>query len=163
MIRLGWREGINTYTYVNENPVSYVDPRGLTPVGMAIGVGVRVIGGRAAAAAIGAAARQYGPGGMIAACIFAGVCTFNEGEEPPRGLPPEGIDPPAEGECKPGPASRPSERDKGGQSLWDPAGGEWRWFPGDKWHNPHWGHNPPDRPRAPWGNVPPGGLSPVKP
>lgn len=82
---------------------------------------------------------------------------------PPRGLPPDGVFPPSDGQCKPGPASRPSERDKGGQSLWDPKGGEWRWFPGDKWHNPHWDHNPHDRPKSPWINVPHGGLPPVKP
>ena len=72
----------------------------------------------------------------------------SEGETPPRGLPPEGISPPVpEGkQCKAGPASRLSEREKGGQSLWDPDGGEWRWFPGDKWHNPHWDHNPHDTP-----------------
>jgi hypothetical protein len=87
-----------------------------------------------------------------------------DGSDPSRGLPPEGIKPPIPeaDQCKPGPASRPSERDKGGQSLWDPNGGEWRWFPGDKWHNPHWDNNAHDRPNSPWVNVPHGGLPPVK-
>jgi hypothetical protein len=57
---------------------------------------------------------------------------------------------------------RPSERDKCGQSLWAPDGGEWRWFPGDKWHNPHWDHNSHDGKSSPWVNVPRGGLPPVK-
>lgn len=83
--------------------------------------------------------------------------------ERPRGLPPEGVSPPVDGEVKPGPASRPSERDKGGQSLWDDKGGEWRWFPGDRWHNPHWDHNPHDKPSSPWINVDHGGVPSVKP
>jgi hypothetical protein len=49
-----------------------------------------------------------------------------------------------------GPASRPSQGEKGGQSLWDPSGGEWRWFPGNKWHNPHWDYNPHDAKGSPW-------------
>ena len=79
-----------------------------------------------------------------------------------RGLPPDGVTPPADGEVKPGPASRPSERDKGGQSLWDEKGGEWRYSPGDKWHNPHWDHNPHDKPSSPWQNIPIGPLPPRK-
>lgn len=79
----------------------------------------------------------------------------------PRGLPPEGISPPVPG-TTPGPASRPSERDKGGQSLWDPDGGEWRYSPEDRWHNPHWDHNPHDRPQSPWQNIPIGDLPPRK-
>jgi RHS repeat-associated protein len=83
---------------------------------------------------------------------------------PERGLPPAGIKPPIPeaDQCKPGPASRPSEREKGGKSLWDPNGGEWRYFPGDKWHNPHWDYNPHSIPSSPWQNIPIGGLPPVK-
>ena len=84
---------------------------------------------------------------------------------PERGLPPTGVKPPIPDadQCKPGPASRPSEQKRGGKSLWDPRGGEWRYFPGDRWHNPHWDHNPHDRPGSPWQNIPIGDLSPVKP
>jgi hypothetical protein len=78
-----------------------------------------------------------------------------------RGLPPEGIKPPA-GEVKEGPASRPSEQDKGGKSLWDSSGGEWRYSPEDKWHNPHWDYNPHDKPSSPWQNVPIDRLPPRK-
>lgn len=79
---------------------------------------------------------------------------------PARGLPPEGVHPPVSGPLTPGPASRPSERSVGGQSLWDEHGGEWRYFPGDKWHNPHWDHNPHSNPNSPWDNVPINGLPP---
>lgn len=79
---------------------------------------------------------------------------------PVRGLPPEGVSPPVEGPLTPGPASRPSEAGKGGQSLWDKHGGEWRYFPGDKWHNPHWDYNGHQNPNSPWDNVPIGGLPP---
>lgn len=79
-----------------------------------------------------------------------------------RGLPPDGVRPPVEGDLTPGPASRPSEVRKGGQSLWDENGGEWRYFPGDKYHNPHWDYNPHDAPNSGWENRPIGDLPPVK-
>jgi hypothetical protein len=79
---------------------------------------------------------------------------------PARGLPPEGVHPPVSGPISPGPASRPSERNVGGQSLWDEHGGEWRYFPGDKWHNPHWDFNGHSNPNSPWDNIPINGLPP---
>lgn len=82
--------------------------------------------------------------------------------QPPRGLPPEGVSPPVAGDLTQGPASRPSEAGKGGQSLWDENGGEWRYFPGDRYHNPHWDFNPHSVPNSPWDNVPIGDLPPVK-
>ncbi len=81
-------------------------------------------------------------------------------QPPARGLPPEGVRPPVEGPLTPGPASRPSEAGKGGQSLWDKDGGEWRYFPGDKWHNPHWDYNGHGNPKSPWDNIPINGLPP---
>lgn len=81
-------------------------------------------------------------------------------QPPARGLPPEGVRPPIEGPLTPGPASRPSEAGKGGQSLWDKDGGEWRYFPGDKWHNPHWDYNGHGNPKSPWDNIPINGLPP---
>jgi hypothetical protein len=83
-------------------------------------------------------------------------------KKPERGLPPEGVNPPSEGECEVGPASRPSEQAKGGKSLRDKKGGEWRWYGGDKWHNPHWDHHPHNAPNSGWVNIPHGGLPPVK-
>lgn len=73
-----------------------------------------------------------------------------------RGLPPEGVDPPVEDPAKleTRPASRPSEVQKGGQSLWDEKGGEWRYSPEDKYHNPHWDYNPHSSTNSPWQNVP---------
>ncbi|WP_233716895.1 hypothetical protein [Mycolicibacterium vinylchloridicum] len=81
-------------------------------------------------------------------------------QPPARGLPPEGVHPPVDGPLTPGPASRPSEAGKGGQSLWDKDGGEWRYFPGDKWHNPHWDYNGHANPNSPWDNIPINGLPP---
>lgn len=95
----------------------------------------------------------------------------NDSPEPPppsppprtRGLPPEGLKPPVSGTLTPGPASRPSEQRVGGQSLWDVKGGEWRYFPGDDYHNPHWDYNPHNSAKwAPWQNVPIDNLPPVK-
>lgn len=77
-----------------------------------------------------------------------------------RGLPPAGVNPPVEGELTPGPASRPSEQARGGQSLWDEKGGEWRYFPGDRHHNPHWDYNPHNVPNSGWQNIPIGNLPP---
>lgn len=79
-----------------------------------------------------------------------------------RGLPPDGVRPPISGNLTAGPASRPSEQSLGGQSLWDDAGGEWRYFPGDGYHNTHWDYNPHDIKFAKWQNVPLGDLPPVK-
>jgi hypothetical protein len=58
----------------------YTDPDGLTPLGVAIGIGVRAIGGGAATGAIGAGARSLlGPTvGGIAACVLAGVCSASD-------------------------------------------------------------------------------------
>jgi hypothetical protein len=89
----------------------------------------------------------------------------DSGSERERGLPPEGIVPPVAepGKLTVGPASRPAERKEGGKSLWDANGGEWRYYPEDKWHNPHWDYNPHDQPKgAPWQNVPIGDLPPRK-
>ncbi len=81
------------------------------------------------------------------------------------GLPPEGIVPPAPNpnELKVDAASRSSERAKGGLSLWDTEGGEWRYASADKWRNPHWDYNPWNQgPNTPWQNIPIGNLPPHK-
>ena len=102
-------------------------------------------------------------GGAESGGNATGANNNQSGGERVRGLPPDGISPPVDGEVKPGPASRPKEQALGGQSLWDENGGEWRWYPGDRWHNPHWDYNPHDKPSSPWTNVDHGGLPSVKP
>lgn len=70
------------------------------------------------------------------------------------GLPPQGIRPPVDGPLTTGPASRPSIAAKGGQSLWDKDGGEWRYDPGqDSRHYPHWDYNPHAQKFDQWRNV----------
>ncbi|MFY9764867.1 MAG: hypothetical protein WAK42_07650, partial [Mycobacterium sp.] len=84
---------------------------------------------------------------------------------PPRphpGPPPGGVRPPIGGELTRGPASQSRARRFGGESLWDEKGGEWRYFPGDEYRNPHWDYNPHDRNNPEWENIPIGGLPPHK-
>lgn len=70
------------------------------------------------------------------------------------GLPPEGLRPPVDGPLTIGPASKPSIASKGGQSLWDKNGGEWRYDPGqDSRHYPHWDYNPHAQKFDQWRNV----------
>ena len=54
----------------------------MSPAALAIGVGIRVIGGRAVVAAPGVAARRYGAAGMVAACVLAGICAFDNQSTP---------------------------------------------------------------------------------
>lgn len=81
---------------------------------------------------------------------------------PPRGVPPEGVHPPVPGKLTPGPPSRAGERRRGAQHLWDENGGEWRYHPDDKGHNPHWDYNPHHRPNPEWKQIPIDGLPPEK-
>jgi len=123
----------------------------------ALGAPAIVAGGITAGAALGQAVAK------LFDWMGAMLSNSESGGEGVRGLPPDGVSPPVDGEVKPGPASRPSEQKRGGQSLWDDKGGEWRYFPGDRFHNPHWDHNSHGNPSSPWTNIDIGGLPSVKP
>ena len=126
----------------------------------AVGGSAIIGGGIATGAIVGNAAFDLVE--WMKGLIYTSTGVDSGGGERIRGLPPEGVTPPADGEVKPGPASRPSERDKGGQSLWDDHGGEWRYFPEDKHHNPHWDYNPHNNPSSQWQNIQIGPLPPRK-
>jgi hypothetical protein len=42
------------------------------------------------------------------------------------------------------------------RAWWDPEGGEWRFHPEDKWHDPHWDYNPWEQWNTPWQHLYPG-------
>lgn len=164
---IGLRGGVNVYGYALQQPIRLTDKRGLNASICVINphaIGCEPWTG-------GGGTPHWGGGGagalpgLGAICTMLGICEPDYQEEPPRGLHPEGLQPPVpeDKECEIGPASRPSEAAQGGQSYWDPDGGEWRWYPGDKHHNPHWDYNPHDNPNSPWQNIPHGDLPPVKP
>jgi len=51
-------------------------------------------------------------------------------------------------------SSRSSSSKAGGESWWDPNGGEWHWAKLDKWHQlPHWDYNPWTQWNSAWQNV----------
>jgi RHS repeat-associated protein len=169
--------GINLYGYVGNMPSVLIDPLGLVPPGMEIdpesernliplegGGGGGVGGGGGDFAPFEAPLENpiepaRSPSSKPVPDNIPPTC-------PPRtrGLPPSGVNPPGynPNKWKTGPASRPSERNNGGQSNWDPNGGEWRYSPSDNWHNPHWDYNPHNSPNSPWQNIPIGGLPPRK-
>jgi RHS repeat-associated protein len=151
---LGVDAGLNLYAYVDGDPVNYKDFSGKYTV--AIGIGIRIVGGRAAGAAIGAGlGRVLGPtAGAVVACVLLAVCsTAEEADEPAPQAPP--ADRPSDTpEPKVCPVPLP---DDPAQNPW-PGVGEWRGkegeaVGGDKgaWVNPETGeqlhpdlnHGPP--------------------
>ena len=73
---IGLGGGLNVYLYADANPVSYVDQSGLYATAV-LGVGIRAVGGRAAAGAVGRPiARALGGGraGHLIACALVFYC-----------------------------------------------------------------------------------------
>lgn len=69
--------------------------------------------------------------------------------------------PPREGKYREGDPSRNKPRSRGEKSLYDEKGGEWRYDPGDKYHNPHWNYKPSGKAQE-WQNISVDGLPPRK-
>ena len=57
----------------------------------------------------------------------------------------------------------PSQRARGGLSLWHARGRKWRYAPEDEWRNPHWDYDPwNEGPNTKWQNLPIGDVPPHK-
>jgi SPP1 gp7 family putative phage head morphogenesis protein len=61
--------------------------------------------------------------------------------------------PPKQSKYKEGEPSRIKPHASGEKSLYDKDGGEWRYSPEDKYHNPHWDYKPSGKAQE-WQNVP---------
>jgi len=181
---VGFREGnlhsFNRFAYGNNNPIKNVDPDGrmsIAALSYLVLAGIILIG--SAKTHQDSTQRRSGgitfgkkdsivfndsanDGGNAAKPNDTSLPDTNRG----NGLHPDGLMPPVAdpGGLNVGDASRDKERERGGKSIWDANGGEWRGAPEDKWHNPHWDYNPHNGAKGggvPWQNVPHGDL-PVK-
>ena len=76
---IGLAGGISTYGYAYQSPTIFIDPQGLW-ANVAVGIGIRVFGGRAAGAAIHQGLKKsFGPvAGFTIACVLTGYCSTSE-------------------------------------------------------------------------------------
>jgi hypothetical protein len=51
---------------------------------------------------------------------------------------------------------RSATRNNVGNDWWNPEGGEWRYHPLDKYHDPHWDYNPWTQWNSLWQHLYPG-------
>ena len=165
----------NLYRYVGNSPTNATDPSGqVAPI---VGVLVVVCGFGAVTSAFETITRIFTPDmlgrrktwndvpksaarGCVLNLMFFGVGTvaskiLQRVTQVPRI--PSAQPPPR----PPGWSSRwelrPASRDIPEKHWWDPEGGEWRYHPPDKWHDPHWDYNPWDDWNTPWQHVDPDG------
>lgn len=86
----GNTHSFNRFAYANNNPYKYRDPDGRW--GMLVGVGIRVAGGAAAAARVGAIAQELlGPTvGLVTGCLLVGYCSSTGGNDGTKPAPQAG-------------------------------------------------------------------------
>lgn len=105
---------MNTYGYANQNSVRFIDPNGLF-ANVLIGGTIRVVGGRAAGAAIAQGLRQVvGPtAGTVVACVLTGYCSTAEEDD---------IADDSASESCPVPGATPGRKTKGRTKLFEKPG-----------------------------------------
>ena len=167
---IGERGGLNLYRYVRNNPVNFVDPLGLNPLGSPYaadawsynpnrGKASEVTPGQAGTVLVGGVAMEAALTVVAYYSVVAVLEVIDAFKDTKSSCPTNDPKPPGwndQWEKKP---------NTDGNDRWhDPDGGEWRRHEQDKWHpNSHWDYNPWDKWNSPWRNVDDGGNPMGKP